>query len=749
MSLNNQSVNIVNKALRLSILGMNCAGCVGAVESALRAVEGVREASVNFADHSAKVSGHAAPDLLIKAVQDAGYDASITEGMENPEQQEAKELQRYLQVMKKAKVAALFAIPLMLMEHLGWVPSIGSVAGQWFWPIVASITLIILYYSGGHFFVATIKSLQSGQANMDTLIALGTGSAWLYSCIIIVYSDYLTALAPHTYFEASVVILAFINFGSALETKARGKTSSAIRELIGLQPRTARVVRNGFEQDIAIEAVGLGETLRVRPGEKIAVDGVLLEGHSSVDESMITGEPIPVEKTKGSVVVAGTINYQGSFLFKATHIGRDTALAQIINSVRAAQGSKPAIAKLADEITRIFVPVVVVLSVVTFFVWFIFGPDPAYAYAFVNAMTVLVIACPCALGLATPISVMVSVGRAAQIGILIKSGNALQTAGKLSCLILDKTGTITQGKPVVSTIIPLGDADELAILRWAASIEAGSEHPLAAAIMEAAEQKRVKQDKVSAFEAITGYGITAKIANQTVFFGNQALMDKQGIAYASHNQQIEALSEQGQTVMLLAVEHKIAGIIAVCDPIKQDSAGAIKKLQNQGLRIIMLTGDNEVTALAIAKQAGISEVKAGVLPEDKATVVAQLQQEGEIVGMVGDGINDAPALALANVGFAIGTGTDVAIESADIVILQGSLLKASEAITLSKATVTNIKQNLLGAFFYNILGIPIAAGVLYPFFGILLSPMIAGAAMAMSSVTVVTNANRLRWIKLT
>lgn len=740
--------NSTDDKLRLSILGMSCAGCVGAVEGALSSVEGVTDVSVNFADHSALVDGNADPELLKKAVQDAGYDAAVMEGLEDPSEEEERELLRYQRLMQKAKVAAIFGVPLMVFGHLGWLPAIASSAGNWFWPIIALITLAVLWYSGGHFYSGAIKSLMLGQANMDTLIALGTGSAWLYSCVVIDYSSHLTRLAPHAYFEASAIILAFINFGTALETRARGKTSAAIRELIGLQPRTARVVRDGIEQDIAIEDVGLGEVLRVRPGEKIAVDGMLTEGHSTVDESMLTGEPMPVEKTKGSTVVAGTMNQQGSFLFSATRIGRDTALAQIINSVRTAQGSKPAIAKLADKISSIFVPVVVGISVFTFLIWYWFGPEPSLGFAFVTSMTVLVIACPCALGLATPISVMVSVGRAAQNGILIRNGDALQSAGKLNCLILDKTGTVTEGKPTVSSIESIGEYDKESVLRLAASIESGSEHPLAAAILAAAEEKQIKLDKTTGFKAIAGHGITAQISEQKVYFGNQALMDQKGVKYARHQKKIEALSAQGQTAMMLAVDKKIAGIIAVSDPIKKDSAKAVQQLKNQGVRVIMVTGDNEITAQAIARQAGISEVRAQVLPEDKAAVVRQLQLAGEVVGMVGDGINDAPALAQANVGFAIGTGTDVAIESADIVILQGSLLKVPEAMALSRVTVANIKQNLLGAFFYNTIGIPVAAGLFYPVFGVLLSPMIAGAAMAMSSVTVVTNANRLRWMNL-
>lgn len=734
--------------IRLSILGMRCAGCVSAIEGALSALDGVVSVSVNFADHSAVVKSQTTPELLIQAVKEAGYDAAVMEGFEDPAEQEAQEMQRYRKLMKKAFVAGAFGAFLMIAEHLDWLPAIGSATGQWLWPEIALVTLGILVYSGWHFYSGAIKSLSLGQANMDTLIALGTGSAWLYSCIVIDYSETLPALAKHAYFEAAVVILAFINLGTGLETMARGKTSSAIRKLIGLQPRTARVVRNGEEIDVPIEDVGLGETLRVRPGEKIPVDGVLLEGHSTLDESMLTGEPMPAEKKVGSEVVAGTMNQTGSFLFQATRIGHETALAQIIKSVRQAQSSKPEIARLADKISGVFVPSVVVIAFLTFFVWYVFGPEPSLGYAFATSMTVLVIACPCALGLATPISVMVAVGRAAQSGILIRKGDALQTAGKLTCLILDKTGTVTEGKPTVSTIEAIDNVSEDHILQLAASIESGSEHPLAAAVLLAAEKKQITLDKVLQFEAVAGFGVTALINQQKVTFGNKALMDLRGIKFLRYNNKLEKLSAQGKTPMLLAVEDKVIGIIAVSDPIKRDSAHAVQRLIKQGIRIIMVTGDNEITAHAIAKEAGIVEVRAQVLPQDKAAIVKELQAQGEIVGMVGDGINDAPALAQANVGLAIGTGTDVAIESADVVILQGSLLKVPEVIELSKATVINIKQNLVGAFFYNTISIPVAAGLLYPLFGILLNPMIAGAAMAMSSLTVVTNANRLRWEKL-
>jgi P-type Cu+ transporter len=733
---------------RLSIMGMSCAGCVSTVEGALGAVPGVVSVNVNFADHSAMVKGYADPELLKRAVVNAGYDAAVMEGFENPEEQEALEQQRYRTLMKKAAVAGAFGAFLMLAEHFAWLPEIGSVTGRWVWPELALITLGVMTYSGLHFYLGAAKALSLGQANMDTLIALGTGAAWLFSCIVIDFSGVLPSLAKHAYFEAAVVILAFINLGTGLETMARGRTSGAIRKLIGLQPRTARVMRDGKEYDIPIEEVGLGETLRVRPGEKIAVDGVLIEGHSTVDESMLTGEPLPVEKSANAEVVAGTINQTGTFLFKATRIGLDTALAQIIKSVRQAQSSKPDIARLADKISGIFVPIVVLISIVTFLAWYFYGPVPSLGYAFVTSMTVLVIACPCALGLATPISVMVAVGRAAQSGILIRQGEALQKAGKLTCIVLDKTGTVTEGKPVVSTIKHTAKFDGDAVLTWAASIESGSEHPLAVSILASAEQKQLKLEKVQKFEAIAGHGVVATINSKAVYFGNRALMELKGINSRKYDDQLAELSALGQTPMLLAVDKTIAGIIAVSDPIKKDSVYAVQQLQKLGIRVIMVTGDNTITAQAIAKQAGIAEVKSQVLPLDKAAIIKELQKQGEIVGMVGDGINDAPALAQADVGMAIGTGTDVAIESADVVILQGSLVKVPEAIVLSKATVKNIKQNLFGAFFYNTISIPVAAGLLYPFFGILLNPMIAGAAMAMSSLTVVTNASRLRWIKL-
>ncbi|MGR9108917.1 MAG: heavy metal translocating P-type ATPase [Gammaproteobacteria bacterium] len=734
------------EVLRLSVLGMRCAGCVKSVEDALLSVEGVTSASVNFADHSATVAGHIADvDALKRSVQSAGYDAAVMEGLEDFSAEEELEQSRYRSLLNKAVVAGVAGALLMIGANLGIMPELGTAESTWFWPGVALITFGVMVYSGGHFFVGASKALLQRQANMDTLIAMGTGAAWLYSTVVIDYSSALPSLAKHAYFEAAVIILAFINFGQALETRARGKTSSAIRELIGLQPRTTRVLRDGKEIDVPIDEVGLDETLRVRPGEKIAVDGLVLEGHSNVDESMLTGEPLPVEKSVGDEVVTGTINLSGTFLYKATRIGRDTVLARIIESVRQAQGSKPQIARLVDQVAAVFVPAVVAVAVLTFFVWSVAGPEPALGYAFVTSMTVLLIACPCALGLATPISIMVSVGRAAKSGILIRNGEALQSAGKLSCIVLDKTGTVTAGHPEVSSIEAAKDWTVDRVLQVAASLEAGSEHPLAQAVVAAATEKGLELLAALEFQAISGHGVTATVGGERMFLGNLELIQENHIDCGDFPDRMAAFSDRGETPVLLATAGEVVGLIAISDPIKADSREAIARLKSAGLRVLMVTGDNEKTARAIAREAGIDEVRARVLPQDKATVVKTLQEAGETVAMVGDGINDAPALAQADVGFAIGTGTDIAIESADVVLMRGSLIPVGEAIDLSRKTLRNIKQNLLGAFIYNTLSIPIAAGLLYPVFGILLNPMIAGAAMAMSSVTVVSNANRLRW----
>jgi Cu+-exporting ATPase len=582
---------------------------------------------------------------------------------------------------------------------------------------------------------------------MDTLIVLGTGTAWLYSMVVVAVPELLPEMARHVYFEATAMIIGLINLGLALEVKARGKTSEAIKRLIGLQSKTARVIRDGKDIDIPIKNVLLNDLVRVRPGEKISVDGLVTEGHTAVDESMLTGEPMPVEKSDGDKVVAGTINKSGSIVFKALLVGKDTALAQIINMVKRAQNSKPPIGRLADIIAAYFVPVIMIIAVLSALAWLNFGPAPSIAFAIVSATTVLIIACPCALGLATPMSVMVGVGKAAEAGVLIRNGEALQTASKITTMILDKTGTITEGAPKVTDVLLANKLTPEEVLMLVASIEAGSEHPLAMAIVESAKEQGIEPQKVTGFASIAGQGVAAALDNSALLFGNEKLMTERGINIAAFLDKAQAFAKEAKTPMYFAVNGELAAVIAVADPIKSDSITAIKRLQNNGIRIVMLTGDNRLTAKVIAEKVGISEYVAEVMPEDKSKKVAELQKEGEIVGMTGDGINDAPALAHANVGFAIGTGTDVAVESADITLMRGSLHGLADAIAISQATLTNIKQNLFGAFIYNIAGVPIAAGVLYPFFGVLLSPVIAGAAMAFSSLTVVSNANRLRFFK--
>ncbi len=733
---------------RLSLSGISCAGCVSSVETALNDVEGVVTANVNFAEHTATIEGDVSVAALLDAVSNAGYGAAELRGIADEGEKEAAEMAHYRTLLRKAAVAAAIGAPLFVLGMSGMLPGLASNDGRLFWLIVGALTLGVLVYSGGHFFTGAWKSARNHNANMDTLIALGTGTAWFFSMVIIAWPEWVPPSAQHAYFEAAAIIVALINLGSALEMRARGKTSEAIKRLIGLQPKTARVIRNGIEMDVAIDEVGLDDTLRVRPGERIAVDGDIIEGHSSVDESMLTGEPIPVQKQQGDKVVAGTINKLGTFLFRARRIGKDTALAQIIEMVRAAQSSKPAIGRLADKVSSIFVPTVLIIAVLTFLAWFNFGPSgQAWTLAIVTTMTVLIIACPCALGLATPISIMVGVGKAAEFGTLIRNGDALQQAGRLDTLILDKTGTVTEGKPSVTELVSAGDWKQDELLRWAASIEQGSEHPLAEAILDAASDRQLSLLDAEGFTAIAGRGVMASVEGRRVLLGNRQLMLENDVDTGVVEQVATALTRKAQTPVFVAVAGDMAGIIGIADAIKADSKAAIRRLQDLGLKVVLLTGDNQATAEAVAQQVGIDQVFADVLPQDKAAKVASLQQQGERVGMVGDGINDAPALARADVGFAIGTGTDVAIESADITLMRGSLHGVPDAINISRQTVRNIKQNLFGAFIYNSLGIPVAAGLLFPIIGILLNPMIAGGAMAMSSLTVVSNANRLRFYK--
>ena len=651
------------------------------------------------------------------------------------------------EIIKKTVISGIISLLIVAVTMLRLLPDIATFKGQISWGIVSLLTLFVLTYAGGRFFTGALKSFKNHNANMDTLIAIGTGVAWVYSTFIVLFPDSVSEIARHVYFDTATLIITFINLGSALEMRARGKTSEAIKRLIGLQPKTARVLREGSEVDIPIEQVQMDDIVRVRPGEKIPVDGELTEGSSYVDESMLTGEPVPVTKKVGDEVVGGSVNKSGSFLFKATRIGKDTALSQIIDMVRKAQNTKPEIGRLADKVSAIFVPIVLIISVLTMLAWFNFGPPPQLTYMLVTTMAVLIIACPCALGLATPISVMVGVGKAAEYGVLIRKGDALQKAGQLTIVVLDKTGTITEGKPVVTAIEPSEGWSENELLKITSSVETNSEHPLAEAVVEASKEKNIELIPIESFEAVSGHGVRALYQQKTVLLGNRKLMNDNEVNLGSLIESSEKLSKLGQTVIFVSVNGEAVGLLGISDPIKTDSKEAIQRLQESGIKVVMLTGDNRATAETVASLVGVDDFIAEVLPQDKAHEITKLQELGEKVAMVGDGINDAPALAGSDVGFAIGTGTDVAIESADITLMRGSLHGVADAITISKATLRNIKENLVGAFGYNSLAIPIAAGILFPFTGLLLNPIIAGAAMALSSVTVVTNANRLRWFK--
>ena len=743
------SSNSPNIEKTLLIDGAGCASCVGKIEGALLEVTGVQKASMNFAQRTVLVTGDVVDHDLIRAVESVGYRASFVDENDQDllDEKEKSEAVYYHRLMREMTIALSLGVPLMIYGLLIGEMTVSTNMERIAWAIVGLLTLGIMYFSGRHFYIGAWKSFQNHSANMDTLIALGTGTAWIYSMVVVFAPDAVPLMARHVYFEATAMIIGLIDLGLALEIKARGRTSEAIKRLIGLQPKNARVIRDGEEIDIPIEDVVLDDQLRIRPGEKIPVDGIVIEGSTSVDESMLTGEPMPVEKAAGDEVVAGTINKSGTVIFKATRVGKDTALAQIIEMVKRAQNSKPSIGRLADVISGYFVPVVMIIAILSALAWLNFGPAPAVAFAIVSATTVLIIACPCALGLATPMSVMVGVGKAAEAGVLIRNGEALQTASQISAMILDKTGTITEGSPQVTEIQLTGDHKEEDILRLAASLESGSEHPLALSIVESAKAQGFTLSKVTNFNAIAGHGVEGEVDGSTLLFGNEKLMEERSISINHHIADAQRMASEAQTPMYLAINGQLAAIIAVSDPIKKDSVEAVKRLQANGIRVVMLTGDNRATAKAVAEKVGITEFVAEVLPEDKSNKVEELQAQGEIVGMTGDGINDAPALAQANVGFAIGTGTDVAIESADITLMRGSLHGLADAIAISKATLRNIKQNLFGAFIYNVAGIPFAAGVLYPFFGLLLSPVIAGAAMAFSSLTVVSNANRLRLFK--
>ena len=736
--------------IQLNIQGASCASCVTKIETALKQVAGVTSAEMNFAQRTVLINSNASPSELVRAVEEAGYNATLANADSDEaaiEEKEQADWAYYKKLMRHMVIALSLGVPLMIYGLVTGEMSVNTTTERIVWLIIGLMTLGVMVFSGRHFYVGAWNSFKNHSANMDTLIALGTGTAWLYSMTVVFFPGYVPEMARHVYFEATAMIIGLINLGLALEIKARGKTSEAIKRLIGLQAKTARVIRDGDDIDIPIEDVLLNDLIRARPGERISVDGVVVEGQTSIDESMLTGEPMPIEKRKDDEVVAGTINKSGSIVFRAERVGKDTALAQIINMVKRAQNSKPPIGRLADVISAYFVPVVMIIAVMSALAWLNFGPAPEVAFAIVSATTVLIIACPCALGLATPMSVMVGVGKAAEAGVLIRNGEALQSASKITTMVLDKTGTITEGAPKVTDVVIASAHNQDDVLSLAASLESGSEHPLAMAIVESAKEQGVPIHSVTDFESIAGKGVAATLNSQRLLFGNEKLMKEKSIELHHYVDKAQRLAAEAKTPMYFAIDSKLVAVIAVADPIKSDSIDAINRLQHNGIRVVMLTGDNRMTAKAVARKAGIVDYVAEVMPEDKANKVLELQREGEIVGMTGDGINDAPALAHANVGFAIGTGTDVAIESADITLMRGSLHGLADAIAVSKATLRNIKKNLFGAFIYNVAGIPFAAGVFYPFLGLLLSPVIAGAAMAFSSLTVVTNANRLRLFK--
>jgi Cu+-exporting ATPase len=733
----------------LKIEGMHCASCQRPIEKALREHAGVADVSVNLANREVTIESSLSNIELIAVVATAGYDA-VVDQVQSLEEDDRANRAKFKGLVRKALLA--LGTGALLMVFGMYAPALGT---DWNlvhagWLLVALITGSVMHYAGRHYFSGAYQSLKSGSATMDTLIALGTGTAWLYSTIIVLFPALVPEIARHVYFEAAVIIIGMVNLGQALEQKARGRTSQAIRRLLDLQQKKARVERDGEVIDVPINQVVIGDLVRVRPGEQIAVDGIVTEGQTNIDESMLTGEPVPVTKTTDDEVSAGTLNKTGTVVYRAIRVGSDTALARIIKMVRQAQNSKPPIGKLADNIAAVFVPAVMLIAVVAAVSWYLVGPEPHIVYAIVTAVTVLIIACPCALGLATPMSVMVGIGKAAEAGVLIRNGEALQTASQLTTMVLDKTGTITEGRPEVVEIKTLGDQTQSSVLLLAASLEASSEHPLAQAFLDAAKQQQLELVPAEAFFAITSEGVSGEVDGNQLLLGNEVLMERSGVQIDPDAMETsQQMAEKAFTTMFLASNGQLIAVFGVTDPVKPESVEAIKRLHAGGLKIVMLTGDNSHTAEAVARQVGIDEFRSEVKPEDKKNHVAKLQKQGEKVGMAGDGINDAPALALADVGFAIGTGTDVAIESADITLMRGSLHGVADAIEISNATMRHIRQNLFGAFIYNSLGIPIAAGLLYPFIGVLLNPIIAGTAMAFSSVTVVSNANRLRFFKFT
>ena len=745
----------MSKQKEYIIEGMSCASCAMTIENAVSKMPGVDKASVNLATEIMTVEANdsVTPEAIAKVVDGVGYGArprgkSVEEELE--EKNEKKEA--HLREMKRnLTISAIFAVPLLFiaMADMVGIPMpafLSPMQSPVSYALIQLALSLPIVWLGRRFFVDGFKALSKGHPNMDSLVALGTSAAFLYS----LYGTYHVLeghahFAMNLYYESAGVILTLITLGKYFEDVSKGKTSMAIQTLVGLAPKMATVLRDGQEVEVPVEEVQVGDLIRVKPGEKVPVDGIVTEGNSTVDESMLTGESIPVSKSVGDEVIGASLNKTGSFILKATKIGKDTALSQIIQLVEQAQGSKAPIAKLADKVSGVFVPIVIVLALVSGLAWYFLGQE-SWVFALTITISVLVIACPCALGLATPTAIMVGTGKGAENGILLKSGEALEEANHVNMVVFDKTGTITNGTPVVTDVVTADSTDADALIRLAASLEVASEHPLGEAIVAKAKEQGAAFDEVTNFEAIPGFGIKGHVGETLVFLGNEKWMRENGLANVEMNDKANHFAEQGKTPLYIGYNDAVQGLIVVADTVKESSARAIQTLHEMGIQVAMMTGDHERTAQAIAAEVGIDRVFSEVLPQDKANYVSKLQEEGYIVAMVGDGINDAPALAQAQVGIAIGTGTDVAIESADAVLMKSDLMDVPAMLKLSRATIRNIKENLFWAFAYNVIGIPFAMGVLHLFGGPLLNPMIAGAAMSFSSVSVVLNALRLkRW----
>ena len=745
----------MSKQKEYIIEGMSCASCAMTIENAVSKIPGVDKASVNLATEimTVEATDNVTPEDIAKVVDGVGYSArprgkSVEEELE--EKNEKKEA--HLREMKRnLTISAIFAVPLLFiaMADMVGIPMpafLSPMQSPVSYALIQLALVLPIIWLGRRFFVDGFKALSKGHPNMDSLVALGTSAAFLYS----LYGTYHVLeghahFAMNLYYESAGVILTLITLGKYFEAVSKGKTSMAIQTLVGLAPKMAMVLRDGQEVEIPVEEVQVGDLIRVKPGEKVPVDGVVTEGNSTVDESMLTGESIPVSKSVGDEVIGASLNKTGSFILKATKIGKDTALSQIIQLVEQAQGSKAPIAKLADKVSGVFVPIVIVLALVSGLAWYFLGQE-SWVFALTITISVLVIACPCALGLATPTAIMVGTGKGAENGILLKSGEALEEANHVNMVVFDKTGTITNGTPVVTDVVTADSTDADALIRLAASLEVASEHPLGEAIVAKAKEQGAAFDEVTNFEAIPGFGIKGHVGETLVFLGNEKWMRENGLVDEAMNEKANRFAEQGKTPLYIGYNDAVQGLIVVADTVKESSARAIQTLHEMGIQVAMMTGDHERTAQAIAAEVGIDRVFSEVLPQDKANYVSKLQEEGYIVAMVGDGINDAPALAQAQVGIAIGTGTDVAIESADAVLMKSDLMDIPAMLKLSRATIRNIKENLFWAFAYNVIGIPFAMGVLHLFGGPLLNPMIAGAAMSFSSVSVVLNALRLkRW----